>query len=95
MENTLAALKALGGFAVFAFGITFILTRPPQSPENFRKYLEKEGYADVRNIAPKMGYCTKGAVMYSFTARNAEGRAVAGQACMTYSFVYVTGEQLL
>ena len=82
------APKSLASLAALVFGLNYIANLPPQSPENFRLYLEREGYSNVNNIAPRRGYCTKLAVMYSFTATNAQGRTAAGEACMTYSFVY-------
>ena len=88
MEHLTTNLKQIGGAAALIFGLAFIWNLPPQTPENFRKYLEAAGYAEVRNIAPKVRACTRHSVNFAFTAKNPSGRQVSGEACMAHSFVH-------
>ena len=85
-------LRTLGSAFALVFGLVFIATLPDQSPENFRKYLEDAGYSDVTNISKRPRACTKFSVNYAFTEKDKQGRAVSGEACMSFRFVHSSRE---
>ena len=69
----LALIFAAGAGALYA-------TATPQTPEEVRKYLEKDSFSNV--VVQKLeGGCGKGRSRFSFKARSAQNLPLTGEVC--------------
>jgi hypothetical protein len=73
--------KQAGLALLFATGMGVLFaTATPQTPEEVRKYLEKDGYSNVV-VQSLQGRCGKGQLKFSFKARNSQNRPTSGEVC--------------
>lgn len=73
--------KQAGLALLFAAGMGVLFaTATPQTPEEVRRYLEKDGYSSVA-VQSLHGRCGKGQLRFSFKARNAQNRPTSGEVC--------------
>ena len=71
----------LGLALIFAAGAGVLFaTATPQTPEEVRKYLEKDGFSNVA-VQRLDGRCGKGQSRFSFKARSSQNLPVTGEVC--------------
>jgi hypothetical protein len=73
--------KQAGLALMFAAGMGVLFaTATPQTPEEVRKYLEKDGFSNV--VVQKLdGRCGKGRSRFSFGAQSPQKLPVTGEVC--------------
>jgi hypothetical protein len=73
--------KQIGLALMFAVGMGVLFaTATPQTPEEVRKYLEKDGFSDVA-VQKLDGRCGKGRSRFAFKARSRQKLPVTGEVC--------------
>ena len=84
--------RPMGLGLFFAMGIAVLFFMVPQTPENVRKYLEKNGYSNAQVSGP-LGSCGKSKSKFSFTALSSNARRVSGEVCAdAFPFLYSVWE---
>jgi hypothetical protein len=73
--------KQAGLALMFAAGMGVLFaTATPQTPEEVRKYLEKDGFLSVAVQGPT-GRCGKGRSTFTFKARSTQNLPLTGEVC--------------
>jgi hypothetical protein len=73
--------KQAGLALIFAAGMGVLFaTATPQTPEEVRKYLEKDGFSNVA-VQELEGRCGKCRSRFAFKARSSQNLPVTGEVC--------------